>query len=74
MQGVGIKFYFEVAPGSTTDLAIVTYLNQDPSTGDKYYLQTHVGDNTLIVQTGTPYYIFGVVDAQPLPDITAKTK
>lgn len=74
MQGIGLKFYLDVVPGSNTDLAIVTFLNQDPSTADKYYLQTYAGDTNLIVQTGTPYHIFGFVAAQPLPDITAKTK
>lgn len=74
MQGMGLKFYLELAPGSTTDLAIVTFLNEDPSTADKYYLQTNVGDNNLIIQTGSPQYIFGFVPPQPLPNIPAKTK
>ena len=75
MQGIGLKFYLELASGSTADLAIVTFLNEDPSTADKYYLQPYPGDdNNFIVQIGTPYHTFGFVAAQPLPDITAKTK
>ena len=74
MQGIGLKFYLELAPGSTTDFAIVTFLNKDPSTEDKYYLQTNPGDNNLIIQTGTPHYTIVLVAPQPLPNITAKTK
>ena len=72
MQGNGFKFYFELAPGSVTDVAIYTYLNADPPT-DKYYLQPKagVGFNELIVKTGDPQYIFGIVEPQPLPSITA---
>jgi hypothetical protein len=71
IQGDGYKFYFELAPGSQTNLAIFTYLNEDPSTADKYYLQPEVGENKLIVKTGAPQYVFGIVPAQPLPTITA---
>ena len=70
MQGNGFKFYFELAPGSTTDFALYTYLNAEPPT-DKYYLQPTVGSTDLIVKTGDPQYVFGIVAAQPLPTITA---
>lgn len=53
-----------------TDVAIYTYLNADPPT-DKYYLQPTIGSTDLIVKTGDPQYIFGIVEPQPLPSITA---
>ena len=66
MQGNGIRFYFELAPGSTTDIAIYTYRNKDPPT-DKYYLQPDVESNHIIAKTGDPQYIFGLVPAPTPP-------
>ena len=70
MQGSGLKFYVEPEPGLPINLAICTYLNGDPNTSDKYYLQPIAGDNYLVAKMGSPQYIFGFVPAQPLPTIT----
>ena len=49
MQGDGAEVYLEPNPTNRRQIAIFTYLDEDPIESNKYYLQPYTDDNSAVI-------------------------